>query len=93
MKGYKMKYSLYRIYPNDNMGDSGMMSEAIDPITFKVIGYRPVVGCCMRVGSFMARTYQYQDWWMTTPIIEIIEEDENKVVFSTQNSTYEWKQF
>ena len=87
-----MPYTLKRI--TDGAGDSGSMSEAIawnEDRTFKeIVGNRPVVGCSVRVGSAFARSYSSQDWWLTTPVTEILEESENRVLFKTENSTYEW---
>ena len=52
---------------------------------------RPRVGVQVKVGTYMARTMQYQDWWQTTFITEILEEEENYIKFKTGNSIYEWK--
>lgn len=65
--------------------------------TFKkqIKGGTPTVGCSMLVGSVTARSYSSQDYWLTTPITEIIElrKDENNLIeycrFKTQNSEYE----
>ena len=94
-----MTYSLRRT--RDGAGDSGQMSEALmtedGQFVFgengypKDIGPRPQVGCCMKVGSHYARTYHHQDWWLTTPITEILEERENYVRFKTGNSEYVWE--
>lgn len=79
---------------SDGAGDTGARSEAIvwnEDGTFKeVVGTRPVVGCSMLVGSVTARTYQHQDYWLTTPVTEILEEREDYVRFKTGNSEYEW---
>lgn len=83
---------------SDGSGDSGARSEAIawdESGRFKeVVGHRPVVGCSMLVGSVTARSYSGQDYWLTTPVKEILEEVSNDetdyVKFSTGNSTYEW---
>lgn len=83
---------LYRI--PDGAGDSGSMS-----IAYKVdddgkmieMGNRPKVSCYMRVGSITARSYSRQDYWTTTPVIEILEEREDYVKFKTSNSVYEWR--
>lgn len=81
-------YSLTR--ESDGAGDSGPMSEALDAKSFKVMGNRPIIGCCMRVGSHYARTMDHQDWWLTTAVVEILEENENFVRFKTKNSIYAW---
>jgi hypothetical protein len=101
-----MPYSLRRT--RDGAGDSGQMSDAITPIwddgqnyvIDKIIEHnaRPKVGAAMMVGSITARSYSSQDWWMTTPITEILEarteEDGTEYVrFKTGNSEYEWTQF
>ena len=76
-------------------GDSGGRSEAIewneDGTFKKVVDHRPRVGCSMLVGSITARSYSYQDYWLTTPVEEILEETENYVKFRTKNTVYEWK--
>ena len=100
-----MAYSLRRT--RDGAGDSGQMSDAITPIwdeNHKLIdkiienNARPKVGAAMMVGSGYARSYSSQDWWMTTPITEILEERTEEdgteyVRFATGNSIYEWKGF
>ena len=79
---------------SDGAGDMGARSEAIawnEDRTFKeVVGRRPTIGCSMLVGSVTARTYQHQDYWLTTPVTEILEEREDYVRFKTGNSEYEW---
>ena len=56
---------------------------------------RPTVGESFKVGSVTAGTYSTRDWWMTTPITEILEEKEDEegkllyVKFKTENSVYE----
>ena len=78
---------------SDGAGDSGPLVQALqynDDGTFKeVVDDKPVVGCCLLVGSLVARTYSNQDYWITTPILEILEEREGYVRFKTQNSEYE----
>ena len=86
-----MRYSLYR--EGDNMGDSGPMCDIIDGESWTVISdeRRPRVGCAVRVGSYNARTYSYQDYWTTTPVTEILEETDTYMRFKTRNSVYIWK--
>jgi hypothetical protein len=67
------------------------MSDAINPKTMKVEGHRPTIGLCMKVGSPFARTMNRQDWWITTPVLEIIEDAGDRVKFKTRNSVYEWR--
>ena len=38
----------------------------------EVKGHQPIVGCALLVGSITARSYSDQDYWLTTPITEII---------------------
>ena len=91
-----MAFHLRRI--SDGAGDSGGSSHALgfneDNTKVESKGFSPVVGCWMKVGSVTARSYSRQDWWMTTPITEIIEEIKNEdvfyVKFKTGNSVYEW---
>jgi hypothetical protein len=90
-----MTYSLERIEPADHAGDSGPMSNAVwldendqaqsDPDA------RPRVGAAIQVGSFYARSFQRQDWWRTSIITEILEDEEDKVIFKTRNSKYLWQ--
>jgi hypothetical protein len=54
---------------------------------------RPRVGIVMRVGTYMARTYQHQDYWQTTLITKILRDDGHEVHFKTGNSEYIWKEF
>ena len=46
--------------------------------------------CCIRCGSIYARSYQYQDWWQTSYVTEILEvaDDNSWVRFKTRNSIY-----
>ena len=80
---------------SDGLSEEGSMSHAlkwdkkIDELT--IVGDRPTVGCLMRVGSLFARTYSKRDWWLTTEVIEILEETKDYVRFKTKNSEYEWR--
>lgn len=99
------RYSLRR--ERDGAGDSGPM---LVPVYWKEVtqddgtkdyemefGERGTiqVGAAVRVGSITARSYQYQDWWQTTAITEILErnEDDTYIKFKTGNSVYELKVF
>ena len=79
----------------DGEGESGGSSEAIEwneDLTYKgVKGYYPEIGCSMKVGSVTARSYSNRDWWMTTPITEIVSETDDEIKFKTQNSSYTLK--
>ena len=93
-----MRYSLYR---EDGMvGDSGPMCQILDSESYKPIPdvTYPRVGCGVRVGSHYARSYVSQDWWQTSPVLEILQEYINDegywtVKFKTRNSIYIWKEF
>ena len=84
---------------SDGKGDSGSNVEAIrlnpetDNPEYKHTR-EPIVGWALRVGSVTARTYSNQDWWMTTPVTEIMERTEKDnelyVKFKTGNSIYEF---
>ena len=91
--------SLFRL--KDGKGDQGSNVEAIrinpksGKVEFKQVK-KPIVGWALRVGSVSARSYSSQDWWMTTPIIEILEENKDEhghyVKFLTRsNSIYEFR--
>lgn len=75
--------------------DSGSCSQAIrwnDTGNYKeIVSSRPVVGCSMLVGSPVVRTYENQDYWLTTEIVEILEDNGDIVRFRTKNSKYEWR--
>ena len=74
----------------------GPCSEAIkwnEDGTYKeVVSRRPTVGCSMLVGSLTARSYGDQDYWLTTEVLEILEETETEVRFKTKNSIYVWRE-
>lgn len=87
-------YTLMR--QSDGAGDMGGMSLALWIGDDGQVQYehdaRPRVGVAIRVGSTYARTMQAQDWWMTTPVTEILEETEHRVLFRTRSgSTYVWE--
>ncbi len=91
-----MSFTLRRT--KDGKGDSGVRSESIkwtiEGKFDKIDGEIPIIGNSMLVGSLSARSYSHQDYWLTTPIIEILEEIKNDDVhyirFLTENSEYEW---
>lgn len=86
---------MYWMYDTRGRGDSGGLSCAIWKNDDGTIVYednaRPRIGVSMRVGSRYARTYSGQDFWTTTPVTEILEESDQRVLFKTKNSIYEWK--
>ena len=79
--------------------EQGSRVEAIawnEDRTFKeVVGSTPVVGCSVLVGSVTARSYSAQDYWLTTVVTEILEEEKDedgrfsRIKFKTENSVYE----
>jgi len=91
-----MAFHLRRV--SDSIGDSGPRSEAIawneDRTLKEIVSHRPTIGCSMLVGSLTGRSYSRNDWWLTTPVLEILEEitndDVDYVLFKTENSDYEW---
>lgn len=87
------RYTLTR--ERDGAGDSGLMCLAlwVDAKTDEIQqedDARPRIGVCMRVGSYHARTMQWQDWWQTSYIEEILEDEPQRVRFKTGNSIYVW---
>lgn len=80
-------YILSRI--GDNAGDSGSLVVSID-YDNNFHHYEIKLDCCVRVGSHIARTMQWQDYWTTTPVTEILEvsPDNTYVKFKTRNSVY-----
>jgi hypothetical protein len=92
-----MRYSLIR--EGDGAGDSGPMCQILDHESYTPIPDEtyPKVGCGVRVGSYMARSYASQDWWQTSPILEILEETVDRdgyriVKFKTRSSVYIWRE-
>lgn len=88
------KYSLYRV--SDNAGDSGLMFNCVSP-RGKIVGKPGEIrlGHACQCGSLVGRTLQWQDWWLTTLVTEILEinEDKTEVRFKTTNSEYIAKSF
>ena len=82
---------------SDGKGDSGsaVFAISLNKETGK-LEYnqtdRPIVGALLQVGSVTARSYSDQDWWRTTFVEEILEEDLEKGYwkFKTENSEYEF---
>jgi len=74
-------------------GDSGPMSMTLwigNDETEYEHDARPEVGKAIRVGSYTARTMQYQDWWQTSYVTEILIDTPSYMKFKTENSVYEW---
>ena len=76
------------IRKSDGEGYSGSRVEAIDPETGQVVGHEPMVGKVFLVGTMTAGTYSDRDWWLTTPITEIISHTDEEIKFKTKNSIY-----
>lgn len=82
----------------DGEGDSGTMFNCIDPKTGKTVVYDEIrVGHIVQCGASYGRSYSAQDWWMTTPVTEIlgVSEESRKngskvqvIKFRTGNSLY-----
>jgi len=95
---------MYKVKPDGQFdyscGDSGSMSSAerlgLDGKVETITNTKPLVGYSMIVGSITARSFQHQDYWITTPVTKIVKQwrDEESclnVIFETLNSTYHWK--
>ena len=85
---------------SDGEGFAGSAIESISwnedgSVKESLPGEGPIVGYSIKVGSVTAGTYSTRDWWMTTPVTEILEEEKNEegkylyVKFKTGNSIYE----
>jgi len=88
------KYSVVRI--SDNSGDSGPILMSLDENGDQVGDNGELhVGCNVQCGSIYARTFQQQDYWLTTEITEIFDVNEDKTYakFKTKNSLYEVESF
>lgn len=82
---------IYYDSQREEMKDGGARVEAIkwlEPEGHEVVDNKPVVGCSLLVGSVTARSYSSQDYWLTTPITEIVEETNEYIMFLTENSKY-----
>lgn len=98
-------YWLYKYDPETGktlyQGDSGPMSNSIlykDGEVETTKNSQPVLGECMQVGTYFARTMSSQDWWQTTPVVEILESYEDEKAFNVKFKTksgsyYHWKQY
>lgn len=82
------RYSLVR--DGDGAGDSGRMLNAIHPEIMEDIPGQIIIGYLIQCGSRFPRSMQWQDWWLTTPVVEIlsVNDDRTEVKFKTKNSTY-----
>jgi len=86
------RYSLVR--ERDGAGDSGPMLMPFDWSKRAEVGKNGTIqiGLGVKCGSIYGRTFSNQDWWLTTPVTEIIEQGKDKdgswVKFRTGNSVY-----
>jgi len=86
--------TLVKIHPDgrEEMKDGGSRVESIrwneDGTLKEISGRQPMIGCSLLVGSVTARSFSDQDYWLTTPVTEIIEETNTHILFKTENSTY-----
>lgn len=71
-------------------GDSGGELVSIDPDTLQPAGENGEVkvGCRVRCGSIYARSYQKQDWWMTSTVNKIVKVENGWAIIETNNSVY-----
>ena len=71
-------------------GDSGGMLISIDPSTLLPVGSNGdvIVGCRIKCGSLYARSYQSQDWWMTSVVKEIKQLADGVALITTRNNRY-----
>jgi hypothetical protein len=80
------------IRDRDGEGFSGSNVQALDPKDLSnVVGHEPMVGYCLRVGSVTAGMFSTRDWWMTTPIVEIVSTTDDEIKFKTANSSYTFR--
>lgn len=80
-----MVYNLRR--ESDNEGETGKVSVSTiyDEYGNPTFSHnsRPIIGESIGVGSIF-------DMWQTTEILEILEDEEDRVKFKTINSVYIW---
>jgi hypothetical protein len=93
-----LKSGRFSLYSEDqSVGDSGPAFECLDPETLEIVGVAGEirVGHLAKCGSIFARSYQSQDWWRTSPVLEIlsVNEDSTEVKFRTRSRTYVAKSF
>jgi len=86
------RYILQR--ESDLVGDSGPILVSIPPASryddkSTYLNGAITVGHCIRCGSSIARSYQWQDYWQTTPVIRILlyDKDLNMVKFVTKSGS------
>lgn len=76
----------------DGEGHYGCVLDALDldgtTPGGKIVGHEPMIGYCFKISTMTAGMFSTRDWWMTTPVTEIISSTEDMVIFKTGNSTY-----
>jgi len=93
--------SLYKIHEDGTkeFKEAGARVEAVawnEDRTFKerIKTNKPIVGCSFLIGSVTSRSYSDSDYWLTTVVTEILNEDCDEdddviaVRFKTENSEY-----
>lgn len=73
---------------SDGAGINAPIVESIN-INNEVTGAYPVIGECIKVSRNSAGMFTTIDWWITSEVIEILEERDQYVKFRTRNSIYE----
>ena len=81
------RYALLR--SDGGAGDSGGMLVSIDPTTGDRIGDNGevVVGCRIQCGSVTARSFSGQDWWLTSVVEEIIQNNDDSALIRTKSGS------
>lgn len=77
---------------SDSSGDVGFVKAISlneDGTIKETLGNKPIVGCSVWIGSVTARSYSDTDYWVTSAVVEILEEREDYCKFKTKNSEYE----
>ena len=74
----------------DQEGDCGPMLLSLKPISLDKKGKNGEVhvGCHIQCGSLTERSFQWQDFWITTPVVKILEVHDKEIRFQTRNSIY-----
>jgi len=86
--------TLVKVHPDgrEEFKEGGARVDAIewneDGTLKEIKHHKPTVGCSLLVGSVTARSYSDRDYWLTTPVTEIVEETNEHILFKTENSTY-----
>jgi len=93
MERVVLKPGRYSLYSDKGCGDSGPVLHPVDRNSGSIASVGDNgeirVGMSVLCGSLTARTYNCQDWWLTTAVEEIVEvnEDRTEVKFRTHSGT------